>query len=142
MLRKYATMECLDAFKVPAGRSKRALVKAAHRVSFEYTPRPGYLYVRARAISSRTNDNHDTFPAGEIEKSWRTFLGKPCFVNHHNSNQKRARGVIVAAALHRDKNPDGSPDTWVELLHEIDAQVFPKFAKAILSGRVNRTSMG
>ena len=142
MLRKYATLAVLDAWRVPQGHSGRGLRKAAHRVSFDYAPRPGYLYVRCRAISSRTNDNHDTFPAGEIEKSWKTFLGKPAFVNHHNSNQKRARGVIVAAALHRDKNPDGSPDTWVELLHEIDAQVFPKFAKAILSGRVNRTSMG
>jgi hypothetical protein len=142
MIRKHAELAVLDAWRVPAGGSKRALVKAAHRVSFAYTPRPGYLYVRARAISSRTNDNWDTFPAKEIEKGYRTFLGKPCFINHHNSNHRRARGVIVAAAMHHDRNPDGSPDTWVELLHEIDAQVFPKFAKAVLTGRVNRTSMG
>ena len=142
MIRKFANAQVLDAWRVPAGNSARALRKAAHRVSFAYTPRPGYLYVRARAISSRCNDNWDAFPAGEIEKGYRTFLGKPCFINHHNANHRRARGVIVAAALHRDRNPDGTPDTWVELLHEIDARVFPKLAKAILSGRVNRTSMG
>jgi hypothetical protein len=140
VLRKYASVQVLDAWRVASG--TRSLRKAAHRVSFSYTPRPGYLYVRARAISSRCNDNWDAFPAGEIEKGYRTFLGKPCFVNHHNANHRRARGVIVAAALHRDRNPDGTPDTWVELLHEIDAVRFPKFAKAILSGRVNRTSMG
>jgi hypothetical protein len=140
VIRKFAQLAILDAWRVAGG--SKSLRKAAHRVSFGYTPRPGYLYVRARAISSRCNDNWDAFPAEEIEKGYRTFLGKPAFVNHHNSNQRRARGVIVAAAIHRDRNPDGSPDTWVELLHEIDAQTFPKFAKAILSGRVNRTSMG
>jgi hypothetical protein len=142
VIRKFANAQVLDAWRVPAGNSARALRKAAHRVSFAYTPRPGYLYVRARAISSRTNDNWDTFPAEEIEKGYKTFLGKPAFINHHNANHRRARGVIVAAAMHHDRNPDGSPDTWVELLHEIDAQRFPKLAKAILEGRVNRTSMG
>lgn len=142
MLRKQASAQVLDAWKVPRSGTSRSLRKAAHRVEFEYTPRPGYLYVRSRAISSRTNDNHDTFPAAEIEKSYRTFLGKPCFVNHHNANHRRARGVIVAAALHHDRAPDGSADTWVELLHEIDARRFPKLARAIIEGRVNRTSMG
>lgn len=145
-MRKYATLEVLEAWRqaVPGdpASAERRIVKAAHRVAFDYEPRPGYLYVRSRMISSRTNDNHDTFPAEEIEKGYKTFLGKPAFVNHHNSNHRRARGVIVAVALHRDRNPDGSPDTWAEGLHEIDAVKFPKLCKAILTGRVNRTSMG
>ncbi len=139
MLRKYASLEVLESWR---GRDAGRLRKSAHRVAFDYTPRDGYLYVRSRMISSRTNDNHDTFPAGEIEKAWKTFIGKPVFVNHNNANHRRARGVIVAAALHRDRNPDGSPDTWVEGLMEVDAVRFPKLAKAILAGRVNRTSMG
>ena len=98
MLRKHASMEVLDAWRVPGSNTPRSLRKAAHRVEFEYAPRPGYLYVRSRAISSRTNDNHDTFPAAEIEKAYKTFLGKPAFVNHHNANHRRARGVIIAAA--------------------------------------------
>jgi hypothetical protein len=142
MLRKYASLQVLDAWKVPAGDSRRALRKAAHRVQFDYQPRPGYLYARARMISSRCNDNWDSFSAEELEKSYKTFLGKPVFVNHHNASHRRARGVIVAVALHRDRNPDGTPDTWVEGLHEIDAVRFPKLARAILTGRVNRTSMG
>lgn len=140
MLRKYASLEVLEAWR--AGTTPDGLRKAAHRVAFDYEPRPGYLYVRSRMISSRTNDNHDTFPAGEIEGGYRTFLGKPVFVNHHNANHRRARGVIVAIALHRDHNPDGSPDTWVEGLMEIDALRFPKLAQAILAGKINRTSMG
>jgi hypothetical protein len=136
---KYAALEMLDAWRQPAA---GGISRVAHRVAFHYDPRPGYLYVRSRMISSRTNDNHDTFPAGEIEKGYRTFLGKPVFVNHNNANHRRARGVIVAVALHRDRTRDGSPDTWVEGLMEVDAVRFPKLARAILEGKVNRTSMG
>jgi hypothetical protein len=136
---KYAALEMLDAWRQPAA---GGISRVAHRVAFHYDPRPGYLYVRSRMISSRTNDNHDTFPADEIEKGYKTFLGKPVFVNHNNANHRRARGVIVAVALHRDKTRDGRADTWVEGLMEVDAVKFPKLARAILEGKVNRTSMG
>ncbi|MET7363257.1 hypothetical protein ABZS76_33135 [Streptomyces sp. NPDC005562] len=121
---------------------QQRVTKAAHRAVFQYEARPGYLYVRSRAISSRCNDNHDEFPATEIAAAYRTFVGKPVFVNHHNENHRRARGVIIDAALHEDRNPDGTPDTWAEVLMEIDAKQFPKLAKAILDGHVDRTSMG
>ena len=138
--RKFAALAVLDAWTAQEA-AAAPLRKHAHRADFDYTPRPGYLYVRSRAISSRCNDNHDEFPAPEI-KAWKTFLGKPAFVNHHNANHRRARGVVIAGTIHRDRNPDGTRDTWVELLHEIDAVRFPKLAKAIVEGRVNRTSMG
>ncbi|MFE6000285.1 hypothetical protein ACFQ6C_26050 [Streptomyces sp. NPDC056454] len=118
------------------------LTKGAHRAAFTYEARPGYLYVRSRAISSRTNDNHDEFPAAEIAAAYRTFIGKPVFVNHVNENHRRSRGVIIDAALHEDKNPDGTPDTWAEVLMEVDAKNFPKLARAIIKGEVDRTSMG
>ncbi|MCW2929978.1 MAG: hypothetical protein JWM19_940 [Actinomycetia bacterium] len=142
MIRKHATLQVLESWRVPAQAGPAVIRKAAHRVAFDYEPRPGYLYVRSRMISSRTNDNHDTFPAGEIAKGYKTFLGKPVFVNHHNANHRRARGVIVAVALHRDRNADGTPDTWAEGLMEVDAVRFPKLAAAIIARRVNRTSMG
>jgi hypothetical protein len=142
LLRKYASLQVLEAWRVPAQAGQAAIRKSAHRVEFDYSPRAGYLYVRSRMISSRTNDNHDTFPAREIEAGYKTFLGKPVFVNHHNANHRRARGVIVAVALHRDRNADGTPDLWVEGLMEVDAVRFPKLARAILAGKVNRTSMG
>lgn len=118
------------------------LMKTAHRHTFDYAPREGFLYVRSRAISSRTNDNFDTFPAEEIKKAWATFVGKPVFVNHNNEDHRRARGVIIDAALHEDTAPDGTDDTWVEVLMEIDALNFPKLAKSILAGDIERTSMG
>lgn len=117
-------------------------VKQGHRHEFDYARRPGYIYVRSRAISSRTNDNFDQFPAEEIKVAYRTFVGKPVFVNHHNSDHRRARGFIIDAALHEDTNPDGSPDTWAEVLMEVDALRFPRLAEAVVKGDIARTSMG
>lgn len=135
--RKWATFD-----PSPGWLPSHTLVKGAHRHEFEYEPRPGYLYVRSRAISSRCNDNYDEFPANEIKLAYRTFIGRPVFVNHNNSDHRRARGVIVDATLHEDALPDGGPDTWVEVLMEVDANKFPKLCKAIIDGHIDRTSMG
>lgn len=140
MFKKFATATIISA--EIATKDGFGLVKAAHRAVFNYTPREGYLYVRSRMISSRCNDNYDEFPAEEIRSSWKTAIGKPAFVNHHNEDHRRMRGVIIDAALHEDTLPDGRPDIWIEALHEIDAKRFPKLAEAIVTGRVNRTSMG
>lgn len=121
--------------------------KVGHRTSFDYQRRPGFLYVNNRAISSRTNMNFDTWPAAEISTTepglgYRTFIGKPVFVEHANDNHHKTRGVNVAATLHEDYNPDGTPDTWVELLKEIDANKYPKLTAALLNKKITRTSMG
>lgn len=139
---KYASAAIMTADLAPIHGSRRDLRRFAHRHHFEHTPRPGYLYVRSRAISSRCNDNFDEFPAEELEKSWHTFIGKPVFVNHVNHDHQRARGVIIDAALHKDYNRDGTKDWWVELLQEVDAIRFPKLAREILAGNIARTSMG
>lgn len=139
---KYASAQIMTKALVPQDASARDLRRFAHRHHFDYQVRPGYLYVRSRAISSRCNDNYDSFPAEELEKAYTTFKGKPVFVNHHNDNHKRARGVIIDAALHKDANRDGTKDYWVEVLMEIDALRFPKLAAEIMNGNIARTSMG
>ena len=144
MLTKYAEMRVLEASRGAMRPSSQVTAgkRTAHRAVFAYEPREGFIYVRSRAISSRCNDNFDEFPAEEIKKAYSSFVGKPVFVNHHNDDHRRARGVILDAVLHEDVNPDGSPDTWVEVLMEVDAVKFPKLAKAILAGHIDRTSMG
>jgi hypothetical protein len=122
--------------------SVSSVLKTAHRAHFDFEPKHGYLYVRSRMISSRCNDNFDEFPGDEIEAGYLSFLGKPVFVNHHNEDHRRMRGLIVDAALHKDSNRDGSPDIWTEGLQEVDALTFPKLAAAILAGKIDRTSMG
>jgi len=142
---KFASFGVTSSVLVPSNVTAAqglAMVKQAHRATFDYEVRPGFLYVRSRAISSRCNDNFDEFPAEEIKQGYKTFIGKPVFVNHHNDNHRRARGVIIDAVLHEDFNPDGSPDTWAEVLMEVDAINFPKLADAIQKGHIDRTSMG
>lgn len=138
----------LSAAKVLGASESSGMVHAAHRVSFNGVRRiPGYLYIRNRAISSRTNDNFDHWPAEELSTDgpgigWTTFIGRPVFVNHANADHRRARGVNIAAALHNDHLPDGSPDTWVELLKEVDPVAYPKLAHALVTGKIDQTSMG
>lgn len=150
----------------------------------DYRTSDGYLYARIRAISSRTNKNHDGWPSVELagskeifdkhrksaatgftveaadgskEFGFATFVGKPIFVDHHNSDPKRARGVIVDSKLNvlgghessldsyyssGDVDPEHMPPTEVELLLEVDAKKFPKLAKAVQEGEIDGFSMG
>lgn len=142
MIVKYANMQVLSAAVGSIPAPGEGMIRTASRWEPEYEAREGYLYVRSRAISSRTNDNFDTFPAAQIKAGYASFVGKPVFVNHHNSDPLRARGVNIAAHLHEHVTPDGKPDTWAEVLMEIDAMTFPMLSKAIITGRINRTSMG
>lgn len=139
---KYASAKIMTTALVPQDASARDLHRFAHRHHFDYQVRPGYLYVRSRAISSRCNDNFDEFPAEELEKGYRTFIGKPVFVNHNNEDISRSRGVIIDAVLHKDSNRDGTKDWWVEVLQEVDALRFPRLAAEIINGNIARTSMG
>src|ERR1017187_5255166 len=151
-----------------------------------YRTGDGYMYVRLRAISSRVNKNHDGWPSielaggpkifermarqsssgftieakdGDPEYGFATFLGKPNFIDHNNSDPDRARGVIVDAKCRvlpvehlasfgddywtsGTTDPEHLPPTEVELLIEIDAQQFPKYAKAVEKGELDGFSMG
>lgn len=177
MLRKYASLENVQVLDTFGAKTKIRHASLGKLADFEqYRTHDGYLYARIRAISSRVNKNHDGWPSIELaggqdifdrhlssdgftitadekrDYGFSTFLGKPIFVDHHNSNPDRARGVIVDAKFHvddhktssldpyyssKDVDPEHLPGTWVELLLEIDAKSFPKFAKAIVEGGRN-----
>lgn len=183
MIRKYAKAEVVEIRSSPVAISDPTLSKFA---SFgDYKTNDGYLYVRARAISSRVNANNDGWPTVELAggpEAWKemtskhqssdgftveskkeakigysTFVGKPIFVDHHNSNPDRARGVIVDSKFRvLDKktastdpywssnkvSKDHAPASEVELLMEVDAKSFPKFAKAIVDRTLDGFSMG
>lgn len=116
----------------------------------------GYLYVRCRAISSRVNKNNDGWPSSELAKAYKSFIGRPIFVDHNNSDPSRARGIIVDARLHVEDDEKTSafdpyyasapenhkPPTWIELLLEVDAKTFPKLANSIRKGYIDAVSMG
>jgi hypothetical protein len=117
----------------------------------------GYLYVRARAISSRVNKNNDGWPSDELLKAYSSFVGRPVFVDHNNQDPKRTRGVIVDSQVHVDEDPEKTaaldpyyasapdnhkPPTWVEILIEVDGETYPKLADAIRTGDIDAVSMG
>lgn len=174
MITKYASLE--DARVIDLKGSKERVKTASLDKLSEFDgfrTEDGYLYARIRAISSRVNKNNDGWPAielagsseifdrhqsnesgftveaGEEDFGFATFLGKPVFVDHNNSDPDRARGVIVDAKFHVEdhktaaldpyySSPDVDeahlPGSWVELLLEIDANSFPKLAKAVVQG--------
>lgn len=175
-IRKYASLEQAQVLGVKGTQDRARTASLDKFADFaDFRTSDGYLYARIRAISSRVNKNHDGWPSIELagseelfkrhassvdiggftvessegnEYGFATFVGKPIFVDHHNSDPERARGVIVDAKLHVEdfrtaaeldpyyaSAPDNhTPPTWVELLLEVDAKTFPKLAKAIIEG--------
>jgi len=175
---KYASLEVSRILDVKGSAERDESASLSKVASFnDYRTEDGYLYARIRAISSRVNKNHDGWPSVELaggqevfdhhtanssggftvsansndEYGFSTFIGKPIFVDHHNSDPSRARGVIVDSKLHvedyktaaqkdsyyHDAPSNHTPPTWVELLLEVDAKSFPKLAKAIIAGSKN-----
>lgn len=95
-----------------------------------------------------------TIPSKEA-CGFKTFAARPFFVDHRNSDPRRARGLVVDTLLHIEQPAkyasdsywatapsNHTPETWVELLIELDADRFPKYAKAWREGKINSVSMG
>jgi len=183
---KYASFDEATVLDVKSSPTKSRTASLDNISSFhDYRTEDGYLYVRIRAISSRVNKNSDGWPSielaggpeifdrhakqssagftleaseGDPEYGYRTFLGKPNFVDHNNSDPKRARGVVVDTKLRvlpkerissKDDywnsdslDPEHAPPTEVELLIEIDSKRFPAYARAVRSGDLDGFSMG
>jgi len=184
---KHATFEQAQVLGVK-GSPTRIRAASFDRLSDykDFRTGDGYLYVRLRAISSRVNRNHDGWPSVELaggkdiferhakESStgftveakdgnqkfgFATFMGKPNFIDHNNSDPKRARGVVVDAKLRvlgadhesakgdrywtsGEADPEHLPPTEIELLIEVDAKRFPKYAKHLKDGDLDGFSMG
>ena len=102
-----------------------------------WAPQPGMLYTQVRAISARINQNYDAWPSEELKKSYRTFIGKPVFVNHANEDPEKARGKVIAA-----RYMESGDDKYVEVIQEVDAKRFPKLAREIREGGLDSVSMG
>ena len=118
-------------------RFRRRLAADGFTVDEGFRLKPGYLYTVVRAISARVNQNWDGWPSDELRKSYRTFIGKPVFVNHENHDPTKARGVVVAA-----RYAENGMDKYIEVVQEIDANRFPKLAHEIRTGGLDSVSMG
>lgn len=114
----------------------------ASRVAFfddfpEVTPQPGTILVRTRAISARVNKNYDGFPSDELRKAYKSFIGRPVFVNHNNLNYRQTRGIVRGSVY-----KENGMDKHVDLLIEVDARAYPRLAAEIEAGRLDGVSMG
>jgi hypothetical protein len=181
MLTKYASFEVSKTLEVKGAATQQRHASLDKVADYhDYRTDDGYLYARIIAISSRVNKNNDGWPSVELaggqdiwdkhvqpaldkhgsvtleadpkmKTGFSTFIGKPHFVDHNNSDTKRARGVVVDAKLHvkgphdhtssfdpyygsEDVDEEHLPPTQVELLIEVDAKSFPLLAKAIVEG--------
>lgn len=136
MFVKFSKCSVIGASDPVAGRtaSRRKLG------SFEYDDRgTGFLYVSVRACTADVpNLNRDMLPHSELKTAYRTFVGKPVYVNHANTNLDRARGFIIDAVYH-DEDP---ADRWIEILMEMDEVTFPTLCGLIRSGDIDTVSMG
>lgn len=103
----------------------------------DFVMKNGYLYTVVRAISARVNQNYDGWPSDELKLAYKSFVGKPVFVNHQNSDPTKARGRVVAARYF-----ENGADKGIECIMEVDAQRFPKLAHEIRSGGLDSVSMG
>lgn len=128
----------------PEGSSGRASKRFRQKLAADgftvdegFRLKPGYLYTVVRAISARVNQNYDGWPSDELKKSYKTFIGKPVFVNHENHDPTKARGVVVAA-----RYAENGMDKYIEVVQEIDAGRFPKLAHEIKTGGLDSVSMG
>lgn len=81
------------------------------------------------------NDNGDFFCHEELIKTYKTFIGKPTFVDHDNENVEKARGIILDAVY----NEKGK---FVELLKAVDKKAYPELGRGIEKGYITDTSMG
>lgn len=99
--------------------------------------RKGMVYTCVRAISNRINQNFDAWPSEELKKSYKTFIGKPVFVNHANEDPELARGRVAAA-----RYVEAGDDKYIETIMEIDAERFSKLAKELIDGGLDSVSMG
>lgn len=122
---------------IPVFGSKKTLEKDGWTVLEGFQLKPGYILTQVRAISARVNQNYDGWPSEELKKAYKTFIGKPCFVNHENHDPTKARGVVVAS-----RYVENGADRYVEVVQEIDAQRFPKLAHEIKTGGMDSVSMG
>lgn len=100
--------------------------------------------------SNLPNRNGVGFPAAELSRfnveqgrlAFKTFAGKPIFVEHFNKDPKKSRGIIADASL-RKMEGYGGGKVWklMELL-AVDRSKDPQLASSVLSGEANAWSMG
>lgn len=105
----------------------------------------GFLSVLA-VRADIPNNNGDAVSTEELLRfrphrgcrTFETFINSPLHINHFASDYRLARGFIIDAIL----NKWDEPFTFVEVVVAVDKKKDPYLADALLSGKINKFSMG
>lgn len=132
-----STNDMLEGWFGFSRQASKNIVKA-----FEFDPK-NFLYYRSRAITAGIpNSNGDCFPKEELEKAYKTFIGKGIFYNHASDDPNNSFGIILDANF---VQPAGK-NAYVELLCAVDRQLaeqkYPGLVHKVESGLMSGTSMG
>lgn len=101
-------------------------------------------------ISDIPNRNGVGFPLRELVswnieagcQAYKTFIGKPVYLEHNNQNPVEARGVILDSVLRKVKGFGGGKLWKVVNLLAVDRTKDPMIAQGLASGQLNSFSMG
>lgn len=132
-----ATRTVSAAIDLMSNWRQQAAAGAETAVIDGWQPREGHILTVTRAISARVNQNYDGFPSEELRKAYKTFLGKPVFVNHQNEDPTRARGRVVGT-----RYVENGADKYIEVIQEVNAKKFPLLAKELIEAGLDSVSMG
>lgn len=132
-----STNDMLEGWFGFSRQASKNIVKA-----FEFDPK-NFLYYRSRAITADVpNSNGDCFPKEELEKAYKTFIGKGVFYEHASDDPENSFGIILDANF---VQPVGK-NAYVELLCAVDRQLaeqkYPGLVHRVESGMLSGTSMG
>jgi len=129
--------------------ARNDLIKLANKNKTEMDlDTDNYAYYRVRAISAMEkhgyNENFDAFPAEELKKSYRTFIGCNVYKDHNNTDDRFKYGYVLDAEYVTD-NPEPDDNDWVMLIigvHRTLQPDSPEMVRRLDAGIVTDTSMG
>ena len=104
-----------------------------------------YVYFRSRAITADVpNGNGDLFLSSNLKECYKTFIGKPLFIEHNSKDIDNRIGKIFSAKWVEGTGKDGKPDKYIETLCGVDVIRSPEYAQFVREGNTKgkTVSMG
>lgn len=99
-----------------------------------------FVYAWTRAITADVaNQNGDLFERAELEKSYRSFVGRNLFLDHNASSVANAVGKVFDSRFLHDPK---TGQFYVGCLIGVDKTTHPDIAAKLKSGVIDSVSMG